>query len=149
MVAGDADIVDAAPTWIVTGSILSGAGAFNKCTEKLVLPTANAPQPAAATTLSATGVAEAVPPVNGVMVSQPGKGLTVLSTVNGVPPFAADVTLTVLADPGVYTEPALVHVMVTGFGEGASAEPELVTTKVATTLIGAMLGAVNVKVTVA
>ena len=68
---------------------------------KLAEPTGKAPHPAAATTVRVTGVADAVPPVKAVTFSQVGSGFTVLSTVNGVPKFAGDVTFTATEAPGV------------------------------------------------
>lgn len=81
---------------------LSGPGAFNKWTVVvLLLATANAPHPDAACTVKLVAVAVAVPPDVGVTVSQEATGLVTVSTVNGVPPVAAEVMPTVLAGPGV------------------------------------------------
>ena len=89
----------------------------------------------------------AVPPVKGVTESQEGSTLVVLSTVNGVPLLAGDVTLTVCDGPGVYDDPLLVQVMKTELGEGASAEPELVMFKVAFTVRSVPVEGVKVSTT--
>jgi hypothetical protein len=86
---------------MVTGIILLAAGGFSRLTPNVVEPTGNPPHPALATTANAIGVAEAGPPVSGVTPSQEGRGLIVLSTVNGVPPLAGEVTFTVTAGAGV------------------------------------------------
>jgi hypothetical protein len=86
----------------VTVTSLSGAGALSRCrVAVLELPAAKLLQPAAAATVNVTGLALAVPPAKELTVSQLGGGFVVLSTVNAVPPAAADVTEIVCAGPGV------------------------------------------------
>jgi hypothetical protein len=140
---GDAVNVAAVPTSMVTGRETYAAGGFNRCTTKVVVPTAKPPHPTVGCTVRATGVEAAVPPVKGVTKSHEGSAAMVLSTVNGVPPGAGDVTLTVTAPPRVSVDPLLVQVRVTALGEGASADALLVTTSVAVTVIGVPPAGVN------
>ncbi len=61
-----------------------------------VLLSAKPPHPAAACTVKVTGVAEAVPPVSELTLSQAGlDGTLEERMVNGVPPAAVEVTETV------------------------------------------------------
>jgi hypothetical protein len=146
--AGDAVNVAAVPTSIVTGKETYAAGGLSKWTTKVVLPTAKPPHPTVGCTVSATGVEAAVPPVNGVTESHEGSTATVLSTVNGVPPGAGDVTFTFTAAPRVSVDPLLVQVRFTALGEGARADALLVTTSVAVTVIAVPPAGVNVSVVV-
>jgi hypothetical protein len=58
-----------------------------------MLPTAKAPHPDAATRFRSTAVADAVPPLVGVTLSQEGGAYEPeVATVNGVPPTVADFT---------------------------------------------------------
>jgi hypothetical protein len=83
-------------TWRVTTTSLSGAGAFKRCRVVVLdVPAPKPPHPYAATTVNATGFVPAVPPEYELTVSQAAGGFVVLSTVNGVPPVAEDVTETV------------------------------------------------------
>jgi hypothetical protein len=86
----------------VTVISLSGAGAFSKWRVAVfVVLAAKLPHPAAAATVNVSGELPAVPPAKELTLSHAGGGLVVLSTVNGVPPAAAEVTDTVCAGPGV------------------------------------------------
>ena len=57
--------------------------------------------PAAATTVKLTPPELAVPPAVDESVAQLATGLVAVSMVNGVPPCAAEVTVTVCAAPGI------------------------------------------------
>ena len=91
--------------------------------------------------VSATGVAEAVPPARpltrGVVatVSHVGHAGVKLAVgmVKGVPPLAGDVTLTIWAAPGVHVVEPLVQVIVTALTEGASADAPAVTVRLTVT----------------
>ena len=98
----------------------------------LLLPVLKPPHPAAAVAVNVTGVALAVPPVVGVTVSQAATGLVLVSTVNGVPPVAADVIETVCAAPGVYVLPFFVQTTVTALGLAVS--PDVVAVNVVFTV---------------
>jgi len=92
---------------------------------KVVVPEASrvhpAPTPPVAVTVSTTGVELAVPPAD--TLSQLETVLR-LPMVKGVPPVAAELTLTVCAE--VTAPEVLLQVNVSELGEGTSAEPLLV-----------------------
>src|SRR5579872_5055953 len=89
------------PTWTVTGITLSGAGAFTRCTLPVVVPTGRLPQLATVVNVSPTPAILVVPPDVGVTESHEGTAFgsrAVVFTVNGVPPGAAETTLTICED---------------------------------------------------
>ena len=92
---------------MVTSTSLSGAGELSRCRENVWLVfSAKPPHPddwpvGVAATVKVTGVDVAVPPEKELTVSQAGGAFVLSSTVNGVPPVAAEVTDTVCAGLGV------------------------------------------------
>ena len=110
----------------------------------MVVPAAKPPQPAVALTVKVVAVAVAVPPVVGVTVTNPNGGLVTVSTVNGVPSVAADVTDTTVDAPGTHVAtPVFAQVSATDVGAVTNADAVEVTVEVIAAVTSATVAALN------
>lgn len=101
--AGVAVTGEGGTTCNVTCTRRSGAGAdTSRIVAVFTVPALKLPHPEAATKLKFTAVADAVPPLIGLIVNHDGGGEVELSTSNGEPPGVVERTAIATAGPGVY-----------------------------------------------